>query len=648
MRRFPQLCCVLVSIFLAFAGLLPGQVPAQAGSEPWLTFAPKAGGPGAGKHIVFVTGEEEYRSEEGMPQLARILARMGFRCTVLFAIDPKTGAIDPGVLDNIPGLEALDSADLMVAFTRFRDLPDAQMQHFVDYVESGRPVIGLRTATHALDAKKHTTFRRWSWRNNEWDGGFGRQVLGETWVDHHGGHGWQSTLGIVVPEAKDHPILRGIRPGTVWDPSDVYTVRLPQPQSCVPLLLGEVLAGMTADSGPAKPQTDDKGNTRDLNAPRMPLAWTNTYRGKAGKDARVFATTLGAAQAFTFAGTRRLLVNACFWALGMESAITADLDVSLIGAFAPSAFGFGKHKPGVTPQQLRAEAALGHRVLLGADGRLVQLAADGSIEWQMPWSGIHDLHRLADGRVVAQRDGHIVSVIDPATKQVVWSYDSAKENGNQGKRVEVHAFQPLADGGMMIAESGPARIVEVDRAGKLLKVVPLTVQHGDAHRDTRLSRKLANGHYLVCHEGDGHVREYDADGKVVWDFAVPLFDRKPAGGHGPEAFGNQTFGAVRLPSGNTLLTTGNGHSVLEVEPSGKIVWALHQNDLPGITLAWVTTIEVLPSGNYVLGNCHAGPRQPVLIEIEPKSKRVVWTLDGHDRFGNSVSNSLVLDTESIR
>ena len=241
-----------------------------------------------------------------------------------------------------------------------------------------------------------------------------------------------------------------------------------------------------------------------------------------------------------------------------------------------------------------------------------------------------------------------MSLIDPATKQVVWSYDSAKENGNQGKRVEVHAFQPLADGGMMIAESGPARIVEVDRAGKLLKTVPLTVEHGDAHRDTRLSRKLANGHYLVCHEGDGHVREYDADGKVVWDFAVPLFDRKPAGGHGPEAFGNQTFGAVRLPSGNTLLTTGNGHSVLEVEPSGKIVWALHQNDLPGITLAWVTTIEVLPSGNYVLGNCHAGPRQPVLIEIEPKSKRVVWTLDGHDRFGNSVSNSLVLDTESIR
>ena len=198
MRRFAQLCCVLVSIFLAFAGVLPGQVPAQAGSEPWLTFAPKAGGPGSGKHIVFVTGEEEYRSEEGMPQLARILARLGFRCTVLFAIDPKTGAIDPGVLDNIPGLEALDSADLMVAFMRFRDLPDAQMQHFVDYVESGRPVIGLRTATHALDAKKHTTFRRWSWRNNEWDGGFGRQVLGETWVDHHGGHGWQSTLGIVV------------------------------------------------------------------------------------------------------------------------------------------------------------------------------------------------------------------------------------------------------------------------------------------------------------------------------------------------------------------------------------------------------------------------------------------------------------------
>ena len=108
-------------------------------------------GPGRGKHIVLVSGDEEYRSEEGLPQLAKILARRhGFKCTVLFAIDRKDGTINPIQADNIPGLEALDTADLLVLLTRFRDLPDDQMQYIVDYVEAGKPVIGLRTATHAL------------------------------------------------------------------------------------------------------------------------------------------------------------------------------------------------------------------------------------------------------------------------------------------------------------------------------------------------------------------------------------------------------------------------------------------------------------------------------------------------------------------
>ena len=165
--------------------------------------------------------------------------------------------------------------------------------------------------------------------------------------------------------------------------------------------------------------------------------------------------------------------------------------------------------------------------------------------------------------------------------------------------------------------------------------------HG--HTDTRLVRKLANGHYLACHESDGTAREYDDDGKVVWEYEVPMFGKEAKGGHGLEAFGNRLFSAVRLKNGNTLIGGGNGHCVLEVTPEKEIVWQLHQDELPNIRLAWVTTLEVLPNGNYVIGNCHAGPGNPLLVEVEPKTKKVVWTFDHFETFGNSVSNSQLLD-----
>jgi outer membrane protein assembly factor BamB len=291
----------------------------------------------------------------------------------------------------------------------------------------------------------------------------------------------------------------------------------------------------------------------------------------------------------------------------------------------------------------RAEA---HRLLVQGKGKLAIVGADGDIEWEMPWGPIHDVHRLANGHIMVQAGGAKVAEIDPGSKEVVWSYDSATQNGNEGKPVEVHAFQPLGDARVMIAESGVGRIIEVDRAGKLLKVVRLRVEQPHPHRDTRLVRKLATGNYLVCHEGDGAVREYDGKtGEVAWEYEVPLFGRGRADGHGPEAFGNQTFAAVRLANGNTLITTGNGHSVLEVTAAKEIVWKLEQRDLPGITLAWVTTLEVLPNGNYVIGNCHAGPENPQVIEIEPKSKRVVWQFNQFERFGNDVSNTLLLDVK---
>eukprot|EP00913_Durusdinium_trenchii_P035332 g33062.t1 len=227
--------------------------------------------------------------------------------------------------------------------------------------------------------------------------------------------------------------------------------------------------------------------------------------------------------------------------------------------------------------------------------------------------------------------------IDRAGK-VVWQFESKTSTG---RRIEVHAFQRLKNGTTMIVQSRPARILEVDKAGKIAKTVRLKVDQPSGHSATRLARKLNNGHYLVCHEKDGAVREYDAEGKVVWEFNVPLFGKQKKPGHGLKAFGNQCFSAVRLPSGNTLIGTGNGHSVLEVTPEKKIVWKIEQNDLPGIQLAWVTTLQVLPSGNIVIGNCHAGPGNPQIIEVT-RDKKVVWTFKDFKRFGNALSNSRVL------
>lgn len=202
-----------------------------------------------------------------------------------------------------------------------------------------------------------------------------------------------------------------------------------------------------------------------------------------------------------------------------------------------------------------ADAA--QRVILQGNGKLAIVKPDGSTDWEMNWGGIHDIHVL-NGHILVQQGAAKVAEIDPSTKQVVWSYDSATQNGNAGKKVEVHAFQPLENGRLMIAESGPARIIEVDRDGKLLKEVKLKVTHPDPHTDTRLARKLTTGNYLVCHEGEGFVSEYDnKSGEIVWEYEVPLFGKQPKGGHGPEAFGNKYFAAVRLPNDHTLIATGN-------------------------------------------------------------------------------------------
>ncbi len=229
----------------------------------------------------------------------------------------------------------------MILFTRFRKLPDEQMKHIVEYVDSGRPIIGLRTATHAFDLKSKT-YAKYSWRSGkEWKGGFGRHILGETWVNHWGHHGKESTRGIIVEREKDNPILRGIRDGDIWGTTDVYEVHLGS--DCKPLVLGQVLTGMKPTDPPVQGKKND---------PMMPIAWTKTYESAAGKTGRVFTTTMGASQDLQSEGLRRLLVNAAYWAVGMEDKIAAKSNVELVGEYKPLPFRGNGYKKGVKPVDL--------------------------------------------------------------------------------------------------------------------------------------------------------------------------------------------------------------------------------------------------------------------------------------------------------
>jgi hypothetical protein len=274
-----------------------------------------------------------------------------------------------------------------------------------------------------------------------------------------------------------------------------------------------------------------------------------------------------------------------------------------------------------------------HRLLVANGKTVAVVTPDGSIERELKTSGLHDVSYLPNGNILFQSSWTRVAEADPKGN-IVWEYDCATSNGNTGKPLEVHAFQRLENGVTMIAESGIGRIIEVDREGRLLHSIQLKVDRPSKHRDTRLVRRTPQGTYLVSHEGDGKVREYARDGKVIWEYAVPLFDRDPKGGHGPEAFGNQTFASIRLDSGNTLITTGNGHRVIEVNKAGDIVWQLTPDDVPGIALGWITRVERLSNGNTRFGNCHAGPGMPLSIEVSP-AKKVVWSYEDFTRFGNA-------------
>lgn len=299
--------------------------------EPWLEFEGQEGLPGSGKTVVLVSGDEEYRSEEALPMLAQILSqRHGFDCKVLFAINPETGTVDPNYTSNIPGLHFLDQADLMFLFTRFRSLPDWQMAFFEKYLEAGKPMIAMRTATHAFNFPKDSDsqFKHWGWNSKEWEGGFGQQVLGDTWVSHHGHHKYEATRGIVPEEAASNPIVQGV--SDVFGPTDVYGLAH-LPEDADVLLLGQVLDGMEPDSKPVDGVKND---------PMVPVAWTRIYENQSGAKNRVFTTTMGASIDLVNEDLRRLLVNASYWCIGLEDQIPEKSDVTIDGEYSPTFYGF--------------------------------------------------------------------------------------------------------------------------------------------------------------------------------------------------------------------------------------------------------------------------------------------------------------------
>ena len=286
-------------------------------------------------YIVFVTGDEEYRSEESMPMLARILERdYGFEVSVCFALNSE-GIIDPNVLDNIAGLNRLEDADMMVMFTRFRALPDSQAQFILDFAESGKPMAGFRTATHAFLYRDDSTRAH---LNNEWP----TKVFGQQWITHHG-HFADGTAPLtrveVIEDMQTHPVLQGVTGFDAY--SWLYHVHGGEHElygDSEPLLQGTALRSNHANN-----------NRLDRFPLSNPVAWTKTYTGTSGKSARVFFTTLGHPYDFKDESMRRLALNGILWALDHEIP-DGGADPKLAAPYEPNNSGFGdKFKPNLRP-----------------------------------------------------------------------------------------------------------------------------------------------------------------------------------------------------------------------------------------------------------------------------------------------------------
>lgn len=315
-------------------------------SPQWLTY-PGGEGPGKGKHIVLITADQEYRSEQSMPMMAKILSKHhGFNCTVLFGVNDK-GEVDPTMPvypekgqelkeHHIPGLEQLASADLVVFVTRLLTLPMAEQEMIVKYIDSGKPFIALRTANHGFRPEL-------PYKINGKQVNWGREILGGDFMGHHGRWHADSTRGTIVPELKDHPIVKGV--SDIWGNSDVYRTYkegTSLPAGCTALVWGQPLMGRNPDDAP---------NTE---LEPLPVAWFKNWQTSEGKSARVFQCTMGSGTDLQSAGLRRLIINAGYWGMGMESDITATRSVDIVGTYKPLESGFNYAELGVVPKPVSA------------------------------------------------------------------------------------------------------------------------------------------------------------------------------------------------------------------------------------------------------------------------------------------------------
>ena len=328
------------SAFCALVAFSFSLIAADTAPQQWVHYQGKSG-PGKGKKILFISGDEEYRSEEGLPMMAKILAmRHGFDCTVVFALNPADGTIDPNNQTNIVGIEKIKDADMVVMLLRFRELTDAQFKLFDDYLNSGKPIVGLRTATHSFQVSRNpnSAFARYDWRGKTpWEGGFGQHVLGDTWISHHGNHGKESTRAQFNPAQLKNPILTSV--SDVWGPTDVYGIKH-LPADATVLAYGQILKGMNPT---------DEAVTDKRNDPMMPLIWTRDYVGDKGKTSKLLATTMGAATDLQNEDLRRLLVNFTYVSLGMTKKLPAKANVDYVDEYKPTAFGFNKYQKGLKP-----------------------------------------------------------------------------------------------------------------------------------------------------------------------------------------------------------------------------------------------------------------------------------------------------------
>lgn len=300
----------------------------------WVSY-PGGEGAGKGKKVVLLAGDEEYRSEEALPMLAKVLSeRHGFQCTVLFSTGAD-GTIDPNNGESINKPEALDSADVIVTSLRFRKWPDAAMEHFDKAVKRGVSIVAMRTSTHSFQLPGSSAFKQYN--------SYGKNILGETWVTHWGQHKSQATIGVIEKASESDPLLSGVK--DIFVTTDVYEAY--PPADATILIRGQVLSGMKPTDPPAayeKTRASDKGK-QDVNSPMMPIAWKREVKGADGKTNKVLCTTMGAGTDLKSEDLRRLVVNGVFWGAGLT--VPAKVDVAFVGEYEPNAYDFNGFKKGL-------------------------------------------------------------------------------------------------------------------------------------------------------------------------------------------------------------------------------------------------------------------------------------------------------------